>query len=163
VAVSAEYTLQVGDYISEDSEDKLDFVDLAGPGYWLGNDADLNSLPDSGSSLYPVSTNTINIGSFEGMYEERKEYEGEDEDTAEEDFSSDLSVAVTWDFMFYAVCYPEFNGTGMGIWHDPTFSVYIVFTPETTGFWALILLIAGVSLAGVACIVIKRWKDKKIK
>jgi hypothetical protein len=59
----------------------------------------------------------------------------------------------------YAVCYPEFDGTGVGIWHDPTFSVYMVF--ESEGFWALIVLIAGVGLVGVATILIKRRKDSR--
>ena len=48
---------------------------------------------------------------------------------------------------------------GSGIWHDPTFSVFMVF--EATGFWALILLIAGVGLVGIATILIKRRKDMR--
>ena len=60
--------------------------------------------------------------------------------------------------MVWAVCYPEFN-EGTGIWHDPTFSVYMIF--ESEGFWALIVLIAGVGLVGVATILIKRRKDSR--
>jgi hypothetical protein len=60
--------------------------------------------------------------------------------------------------MVYAVCFPEFDD-GTGIWHDPTFSVFMVF--EAKGFWALILLIAGVGLVGVATILIKRRKDMR--
>jgi LPXTG-motif cell wall-anchored protein len=32
---------------------------------------------------------------------------------------------------------------------------------EATGFWALILLIAGVGLVGVATVLIKRRKDAR--
>ena len=60
--------------------------------------------------------------------------------------------------MAYAVCFPAFEG-GSGIWHDPTFSVFMVF--EATGFWALILLVAGIGLLGVATILIKRRKDAR--
>jgi hypothetical protein len=61
--------------------------------------------------------------------------------------------------MVYAVCYPQFNGLGYGVWHDPTFSVYMVFQSE--GFWAVIVLIAGVGLVGVATVLIKRRKDSR--
>jgi hypothetical protein len=73
-------------------------------------------------------------------------------------FASDIRVQTELSVMVYAVCYPQFED-GSGIWHDPTFSVYMVFEGE--GFWALIVLIAGVGLVGVATILIKRRKDRR--
>jgi hypothetical protein len=148
---SSSHTLKVGDYLSEDASDHLDFVDIAGPGYLLGNSTD--------RSLYPANTSTIPFALWEGEQHTR-ETDLDDKDDTDDDFEADVDAAAEWNIILYAVCYPEFNGSGKGIWHDPTFSVYMVFTPEEPGFWALILLIAGVGLAGVATILIKRRKDK---
>ena len=73
-------------------------------------------------------------------------------------FATDVQLNISFNVMAYAVCFPMFND-GTGIWHDPTFSVYMVF--EAQGFWALILLIAGVGLVGIATILIKRRKDAR--
>ena len=73
-------------------------------------------------------------------------------------FAADIGLNITFSVMVYAVCFPEFED-GNGIWHDPVFSVFMVF--EATGFWALILLVAGVGLLGVATILIKRRKDSR--
>jgi len=73
-------------------------------------------------------------------------------------FAADIGLNITLSVMVYAVCFPMFED-GSGIWHDPTFSVFMVF--EATGFWALILLVAGVGLLGVATILIKRRKDSR--
>jgi len=147
---SSSHTLKVGDYLAEDNEDKLDFVDIAGPGYLLVNGSD--------RERYSASTSIIPIALWEGE-EHRSHTDVEDKDDTD-DFAADVDAAAEWNILLYAVCYPDFNGSGKGIWHDPTFSVYMVFTPEEPGFWALILLIAGVGLAGVATILIKRKKDK---
>jgi hypothetical protein len=74
-------------------------------------------------------------------------------------FASDIRIQTELSVMVYAVCYPQFED-GTGIWHDPTFSVYMVFQGE--GFWALIVLLAGVGLVGVATILIKRSKDRRV-
>ena len=145
------HTLKIGNYLDEE-EDKLEFVDIAGPGYLMGN--------SSHKSLYPATTSIIPFALFEGESHTRETNPGEDDDT-EDDYATDVKIEAQWNIMLYAVCYPEFNGTGMGIWHDPTFSVYMVFTPEEPEFWALILLIAGIGLAGVATVLIKRRKDSK--
>ncbi|MCK4371143.1 MAG: hypothetical protein KAW03_08755, partial [Candidatus Lokiarchaeota archaeon] len=79
--------------------------------------------------------------------------------TESKTFASDISITTEFNVMVYAVCFPEFNGTGQGIWHDPTFSVYMVFEGES--FWAIVVLIAGVGLVGVATILIKRRKDRR--
>ncbi|MBD3256237.1 MAG: hypothetical protein GF383_14155 [Candidatus Lokiarchaeota archaeon] len=151
-----QHTLKIGNYLDDD-DDNLDFVDIAGPGYYIGN-----STTDR--VLDQATTSTIDVALWEGTHEEKKYAKDEDgeyeEENADEEFSGDVNARAEWSLYLYAVCYPEFNGTGRGIWHDPTFSVYMVFTPESAGFWALILLIAGIGLAGVATILIKRRKDK---
>ncbi|MFX1392367.1 MAG: hypothetical protein ACFFAH_02230 [Promethearchaeota archaeon] len=148
-------TLKVGDYLDEDLDDKLDFVDIAGPGYTLINSTGNNIIDQATTSIIPVA-----LWEYERV--SNNEYAGEE--TTEDDFSSDYDsvIEAQWNILLYAVCYPGFNGTGKGIWHDPTFSVYMVFTPETTEFWAVILLISGISLVGIATILIKRRKDKRI-
>ena len=73
-------------------------------------------------------------------------------------FSSDIRVQTEFNVLVWAICYPMFED-GTGIWHDPTFSVYMVFQSE--GFWALIVLIAGIGLVGVATVLIKRRKDSR--
>ena len=153
------HTLKVGDYLDPDNEDKLDFVDIAGPGYYLGNNR-------SDSKLYTATTSIIPFALWEGTHESSGEYARDednekDEDNPEDDFGGDVNAEAQVNILLYAVCYPDFNGTGQGIWHDPTFSVYMVFTPEEPEFWALILLIAGIGLAGVATVLIKRRKDSK--
>ncbi|MFX1339904.1 MAG: hypothetical protein ACFFDK_14935 [Promethearchaeota archaeon] len=148
---SSSHTLKVGDYLNEDNKDKLDFVDIAGPGYLLGN--------STNRDRYAVNTSIIPIALWEGE-EHRSETDVENKDNTDDDFEADVDAVAQWNIILYAVCYPDFNGTGNGIWHDPTFSVYMVFTPEEPSFWALILLISGVGLAGVATILIKRRKDK---
>jgi hypothetical protein len=148
---SNSHTLKVGDYLAEDNDDKLDFVDIAGPGYYLDNGTTLER--------YAANTSIIPFALWEGESHTR-ETDVDDKDDTDNDFEADVDAVAEWNILLYAVCYPDFNGTGNGIWHDPTFSVYMVFTPEEPGFWALILLIAGVGLAGVAAILIKRKKDK---
>ena len=153
------HTLKVGDYLDPDNEDKLDFVDIAGPGYFLGD-----NITDR--KLYPATTSIIPFALWEGTHESSGEYARDEdnekeEDTAEDNFGGDVNAEAQVNVLLYAVCYPDFNGSGQGIWHDPTFSVYMVFTPEEPEFWALILLIAGIGLAGVATVLIKRRKDSK--
>ncbi len=81
------------------------------------------------------------------------------DETEVEPFATDIRISANFTVLAYAVCYPEFED-GTGIWHDPTFSVFMTFqAPE---FWALILLIAGVGLVGVATILIKRRKDMRV-
>jgi len=148
---SSSHTLKVGDYLAEDNEDKLNFVDIAGPGYWLFN--------STHRDLYPANTSIIPLALWTGE-EHRSETDVGNQDDTDDDFAADVDAVAEWNILLYAVCYPDFNGSGKGIWHDPTFSVYMVFTPEEPVFWALIFLIAGVGLAGVATILIKRKKDK---
>ncbi|MFX1325661.1 MAG: hypothetical protein ACFE8N_11940, partial [Promethearchaeota archaeon] len=143
--------LTIGNYIGNQAQQQLDFVDIAGPEYLYGNDK-------STATSAPATTNILPIAVWEWELERHDTISVQDGGTAET-FASNISVSIEFDVLLYAVCYPEFNGAGVGIWHDPTFSVYMVF--ESEGFWALIVLIAGVGLVGVATILIKRRKDSR--
>ncbi|MFX1257191.1 MAG: hypothetical protein ACFFAN_05000 [Promethearchaeota archaeon] len=148
-------SLKVGNYKTGDVDDLIDFVDIAGEDYLIGNDK-------GSASDYEPTTSIIPIALWTGEYKARETDKNEDDEDTEKFTATDIEAEAEWNIMLYAICYPEFNGNRQGIWHDPTFSVYLVFTPESTGFWGLILLIAGVGLAGVAAILIKRRKDKKL-
>jgi hypothetical protein len=143
------HTLKVGNYLGRSFQDKLAFVDIAGPDYEYGNEASRNTAPAS-SAVIPLAL-------YQGEVERHDTFVSSD--TSEVlTFATDIRLNVSFNVMAYAVCYPAFND-GSGIWHDPTFSVYMVF--EAPGFWALILLIAGVGLVGIATILIKRRKDAR--
>jgi hypothetical protein len=148
--------VSVGNYISPDIQNKLEFVDIAGPGYWIGNRTELASVTEA--DLKDPTTNIIPIGLWQAEEESHNTFstgEGEDVNI----YAGDLRISANFSVMAYAVCYPEFNGTGDGIIHDPTFNVFMIFEP--TAFWALILLIGGISILGIATILIKRKKDGK--
>ena len=146
---STEHKLMVGDYIGAKARDELEFVDIAGPDYEYGNES--NRLTD------PASTSLIPILVWLMEHERHDTYivAGGDEVGT---YSTDIRIQTEFNVLIWAVCYPEFED-GSGIWHDPTFSVYMIF--ESEGFWALIVLIAGVGLVGVATVLIKRRKDSR--
>jgi hypothetical protein len=146
---STEHTLKVGNYIGGNAQDELEFVDIAGPDYEYGSE--IAKMTD------PASTSIIPILVWLMEHERHDTYTiagGEEVST----FSSDIRVQVELNVLVWAICYPQFED-GTGIWHDPTFSVYMVFQSE--GFWALIVLIAGIGLVGVATVLIKRRKDSR--
>ena len=143
--------LKVGNYIGKKAAQKLDFVDIAGPFYEYGMDR-------STAPQYNASTNIMPLLLWEWEMDRHDTFTFEN-GTASQTFASDISITTEFNVMVYAVCYPEFNGLAYGVWHDPTFSVYMVFQSE--GFWALIVLIAGVGLVGVATVLIKRRKDSR--
>lgn len=141
--------LKIGNYLG--GTEKLDFVDIAGPYY--------NYSTPTGIETANASTATIPVALWTYEMERHDTFMPPDE-TEVDPFATDIRVRINFTVLAYAVCYPMFNGTGAGIWHDPTFSVYMVFqAPE---FWALIVLIAGVGLVGVATILIKRRKDMRV-
>ncbi len=143
-----EHSLKIGNYLPHNIRDKLDFVDIAGPDYFYGAEGTSDSAPAS-TSILPVAL-------FEAEANAHQTFEGTPGEV--DTFAADIGLNVTFSVMVYAVCFPMFED-GSGIWHDPTFSVFMVF--EATGFWALILLVAGVGLLGVATILIKRRKDSR--
>jgi hypothetical protein len=147
---STEHKLMVGNYIGTRAREELEFVDIAGPDYEYGSESVRNTAP--------ASTSTIPLAVWLMEHERHDSYmiAGGTEVSS---FATDIRIQTELSVMVYAVCYPQFED-GSGIWHDPTFSVFMVFQSE--GFWALIVLIAGVGLVGVATILIKRRKDARI-
>jgi hypothetical protein len=142
------HKLKIGNYLSPRIKDKLDFVDIAGPEYRFG--------AEDSTTYAPASTNILPVMLFETEVDKHETFEGTPGEV--ETFAADIKLNVSFNVMVYAVCFPMFEN-GTGIWHDPTFSVFMVF--EAKGFWALILLIAGIGLVGVATILIKRRKDMR--
>ncbi len=152
----ANKTIKIGNYIDTDAD--LDFVDIAGPNYKLSNTYDSDNEP-TGYTEHPASTQNVPVGLWKFQGKAHNTNTG-DEGTEDDDYSTDVNLEISHNVMYYGICYPQWNGSGTGIWHDPTFSVYMVFTPENAGFWALILLIAGVGLVGLATVLIKKRKDR---
>lgn len=142
------HKLKIGNYLSPKIKDRLDFVDIAGPNYFYGAEGSTDNAP--------ASTNILPVALFEAEVDKHETYEGTPGEV--EPFAADIRLNVSFNVMVYAVCFPMFEN-GTGIWHDPTFSVFMVF--EAKGFWALILLIAGIGFVGVATILIKRRKDMR--
>jgi len=145
------HTLKVGNYLGRAFRDELAFVDIAGPEYEYGvEDEGLRSKANASSAIIPLAL-------YEGEVDRHDTFQNETGESYQT-FATDIQLNVSLNVMAYAVCFPAFEG-GSGIWHDPTFSVFMVF--EATGFWALILLVAGIGLLGVATILIKRRKDAR--
>ncbi|MFX1496387.1 MAG: hypothetical protein ACFFBH_02565 [Promethearchaeota archaeon] len=143
-----QHKLTIGNYLGEDIVGKLDFVDIAGPYYEYGSES---------SRLQANSTTAIlPLALFKAEVNAHETYVGNPGEI--ETFAADIRLNISYNVMLYAVCFPEFED-GTGIWNDPTFSVYMIF--EAQGFWAIILLVAGVGLVGVATILIKRRKDAR--
>ena len=142
------HTIKIGNYLPDNIRDKLEFVDIAGPDYYYGEEGSATSAP--------ANTTILPLSFFKTEREMHETYEGAP--TEVEPFAADIGLNVSFSVMIYAICFSEFND-GTGIWHDPTFSVYMIF--EAKGFWAIILLVAGVGLVGVATILIKRRKDAR--
>jgi hypothetical protein len=141
--------LRVGNYLG--GSEPLDFVDIAGPYYEYGNVTLPRGRDNASTSIIPLALWTYEM--------ERHDTFIPPDETNVQPFATDIRVNINFTVVAYAVCYPKFED-GTGIWHDPTFSVYMVFqAPE---FWALIVLIAGVGLVGVATILIKRRKDMRV-
>ena len=146
------HELKIGNYLRPGAEDDLDFVDIAGPDYEYGDES------ESDRNTAPAITSIIPVALWTGEMEQHDRYTiqgAEDVGT----YSSDMLIQAEFNVLVYAVCYPQFED-GSGIWHDPSFSVYMIAGSE--GFWALIVLIAGIGLVGVATILIKRKKDGRL-
>jgi len=141
-------SLSIGNYLSGDIEDKLDFVDIAGPGY---NISDTN---------YPANTSIIPLGLWEGEMARRDTY-NDTSYSSTQTYVSEISLEIDFQVMAYAVCYPQFNGTGEAIIHDPTFNVYMVF-PGAPTFEAVILLTALLAPFGIATVIITLLKRRRI-
>jgi hypothetical protein len=143
------HTLKIGNYLGKSIAGKLDFVDIAGPEYTYGSTISNDTAP--------ANTSIIPLALFEAEVERHDTFEANN-GSSYTTFATDIQLNVSFNVMVYAICFPMFED-GTGIWHDPTFSVFMVF--EAKGFWALILLISGVGFVGVATILIKRRKDMR--
>jgi hypothetical protein len=144
------HSLRVGNYLGGAfGSHELEFVDIAGPDYLYGAEGTSTTAPAT-SSIIPLALYNAEVEKHDTFQDESG--------TQFTTFATDIALNVSFNVLAYAVCFPMFED-GNGIWHDPTFSVYMVF--EAQGFWALILLIAGVGLVGVGTILIKRRKDAR--
>jgi len=146
---NTEKKLMVGNYLGSRGQDELEFIDIAGIDYEYGDSSTRVTAPAS-TSIIPVL-----VWLLEHERHDTVVAAGGNEVST---YSSDIRVQTELNVLVWAVNYPEFED-GTGIWHDPTFSVYMVF--ESEGFWALIVLISGVGLVGVATVLIKRRKDRR--
>ncbi|KKK40848.1 MAG: hypothetical protein Lokiarch_47890 [Candidatus Lokiarchaeum sp. GC14_75] len=146
---NTEHKLKIGNYLSASAQGELEFVDIAGPDYEYGNESSRLTAPASTSIINPI------VWTLE---HERHDTYAVAEVNEVKTYSSEISVQAEFNVLVYAVSYPQFEG-GTGIWHDPSFSVYMVFS--STEFWALIVLVAGIALVGIATILIKRRKDSR--
>ncbi len=144
-----EKKIKLGNYLGSRAQDELEFIDIAGPDYEYGSETFKSTAPAS-TSIIPVLVWLLE--------HERHDTVVAAGGTEVGTYSSEISVQAEFSVLVWAVSYPQFEN-GTGIWHDPTFSVYIVF--ESEEFWALIVLIAGVGLVGVATVLIKRRKDRR--
>lgn len=146
------HELKIGNYIGGTIAPKLEFVDIAGPNYFYGSVLD-ETTPDA-----PANSSIIPLALYESEVDRHDTFKDESGENFQT-FATDISLNISFNVFAYAVCFSEFNG-GNGIWHDPTFSVYMSF--EAQGFWAIILLVVGVGLIGVATVLIKRRKDERL-
>lgn len=127
-------------------------VDIAGPGYWL----DLEPGQANTTNALPASTTTIPLAWMN--YTARAQANYVDSQNATNSFSVSGFLNIEASMLIYAVSYPDWDGSGMKIAHDPTFSVFMTW--DNPGFWAVILVVAGISLVAVAAILITRRKNR---
>ncbi len=146
--VKESHELKIGNYLG--GTEPLDFVDIAGPYYEYGNETTQRGIANASTSIIPIALWTGEM--------ERHDTFLPPAETNIQPFASDIRISANFTILAYAVCYPEFED-GSGVWHDPVFSVYMVF--ESKAFWALIVLIAGIGLVGIATVLIKRRKDSR--
>ncbi|TFF85056.1 MAG: hypothetical protein EU551_04675 [Promethearchaeota archaeon] len=141
-------SLSIGNYISGDIEDKLEFVDIAGPGYNMSG------------GFYQANTSVIPLGLWESEMERRDTF-NQTSYSSSQVYVSEISLEIDFQVMAYAVCYPEFDGSGAAIIHDPTFNVFMIF-PGAPTFEAVILLSALIAPFGIATVIITLLKRRRI-
>ena len=144
------HELKIGNYIGRGALEELNFVDIAGPDYEYGTESSRLTAPAS-TSIIPLL-----VWEMEMDIHDSATVAGGGEVST---YTTDIGISTEFNVMVWAVCYPTFE-EGFGVWHDPTFSVYFVF--ESEGFWAIVVLVAGIVLVGIATILIKRRKDGRL-
>lgn len=145
-----EHALYIGNYMPE--APVVPFVDIAGPYYVQGENEETGTQ-------YPASTSIIPLGLFEAGVSDFSTHM--DEETPSASFTSEAFIQTEFNVMLYSVNYPMFNGTGEGLFHDPVFSVYMTW--EAQSIISIVLLLGGITLIGVATILITRRKNKLIR
>ncbi|MFX1380574.1 MAG: hypothetical protein ACFFA4_15920 [Promethearchaeota archaeon] len=150
--------LNIKNYLGK-GDNYLDFVDIAGDKYILGQKATLNGKPIGGTSY--EANSAIELSGLWKLQGDACELHTGDIDTIKDDFSPDFSYNISHNVMYYANCYSNFSDyNAAGIWHDPTFYIYMVFIPESTSFWPILLVSMGVGLAGITTILIIIFKRR---
>jgi hypothetical protein len=152
--------LMIKNYLGK-GDNYLDFVDITGDNYILGQKADVNGGPIGGTTYEANSAN--NLSGLWKLQGDACELHTGDIDTRKDDFSPDFSYNMSKNVMYYANCYSNFSDyNAAGIWHDPAFHVYMVFIRESSSFWPILLVIMGVGVAGLATILIIFFKRKRV-
>ncbi len=153
--------LKIKNYLGR-GDNYLDFVDITGDNYILGQKATLNGEPIGGTSY--EANSAIELSGLWKLQGDSCELHTGDIDTIKDDFSPDFGYNISNNVMFYANCYSNFSDNNApGIWHDPTFYIYMVFIRETTSFWPILFVIMGVGLAGIATIMIIIFKRRGVR
>ncbi len=145
-----EHALYIGNYMPE--APVVPFVDIAGPYYVQGENKETGTQ-------YPASTSIIPLGLFEAGVSDFSTHIRKNDTT--QSFTSEAFIQTEFNVMLYSVNYPMFNGTGEGLFHDPVFSVYMTW--EAQSIISIVLLLGGITLIGVATILITRRKNKLIR
>lgn len=144
-----EHALYIGNYMP--SAEKVPFVDIAGPYY--------EQVNETGTYQHSASTSIIPLGLFEAGVSDFSTHINEEDPTAS--FTSEGFFQTDFNVMLYSVNYPTFAGSGDGLFHDPVFSVFMTW--EAQSIISIILLLGGITLLGVATILITRRKNKLIR
>ncbi len=144
-----EHALYIGNYMPE--APVVPFVDIAGPYY--------DQVSPTNTTQYPASTSIIPLGLFEAGVSDFSTHM--DEETPSASFTSEAFIQTEFNVMLYSVNYPTFDGSGDGILHDPVFSVFMTW--EAQSIISIVLLLGGITLIGVATILITRRKNKLIR
>lgn len=145
-----EHALYIGNYMPE--APVVPFVDIAGPYYVQGENEETGTQ-------YPASTSIIPLGLFEAGVSDFSTHIRKNDTT--QSFTSEAFIQTEFNVMLYSVNYPMFNGTGEGLFHDPVFSVFMTW--EAQSIISIVLLLGGITLIGVATILITRRKNKLIR
>jgi hypothetical protein len=153
--------LKIKNYLGK-GDNYLDFVDITGDKYILGQKADVNGEPIGGTSYEANSAN--NLSGLWKLQGNACELHTGDIDTTKDDFFPNFNYNISNNVMYYANCYSNFsNYNAAGIWHDPIFYIYMVFIPESMNFWPILLVIMGVGLAGITTILFIIFKKRRVR
>ena len=128
-------------------------IDIAGPEYDQTDNL-------GATTTHPAQTVIIPTVFASYMGEASETYTQEDQSVGQLNSTIQIELSV----LIYAVSYNTFgyNGftSGDEIVHDPIFSIFIV--SENPGVWAAILVVGGITLTGVAALLITKKKQNSV-